>query len=176
MIVDAHQHFWNLDDPGRAWPTVDLAAIYRDFGPPDLHPLLAEHGVAATVLVQSMECEQETERLCALADRTHWIAGVVGWSDLKAPDAPARIARLARRRALRGLRPMLQGLDDPRWIDDEALAPAVAAMLAHRLSFDALVMPRHLEALGAFARRHPALPIVIDHAGKPPIASRRFDA
>lgn len=170
MIVDAHQHFWKLSDPGRDWPPPELGAIHRDFGPGDLKPLLDEHGVSATVLVQSQETEDETLRMLELAERTPWIAGVVGWTDLKALDAPARIARLARHPKLRGLRPMLQSLADERWIDDPALGRAVDAMCAHRLVFDALVKPRHLPGLIAFARRHPALPIVIDHAAKPPIA------
>jgi L-fuconolactonase len=171
VIVDAHQHFWQLDEEGRDWPTQELAPIYRDFGPSDLRPLLRAHGVDATVLVQSMECESDTLRMLDLAGHTPWIAGVVGWTDLKAVDAPERIARLAQAPKLRGLRPMLQGLDDERWIDDPALAPAVEAMLACGLAFDALVQPRHLAGLFAFARRHPGLPIAIDHAAKPAIAA-----
>jgi L-fuconolactonase len=65
---------------------------------------------------------------------------------------------------------MLQDLEDDNWIADAALAPAVDAMLRHGLSFDALVLPRHLPALHAFAVRHPDLPIVIDHGAKPLIA------
>lgn len=175
MIVDAHQHVWRLDDPGREWPTPDLTAIHRDFKAGELRPLLAEHGVAATVLVQSMACEGDTERMLALAARTPWIAGVVGWTDLKAADAPARIARLARDPKLRGLRPMLQALPEDDWIADEALKPAVEAMIAHRLCFDALVLPRHLPALFTFARKHLALPVVIDHAAKPEIAGGQLD-
>lgn len=167
MIVDAHQHFWQLDEAGRDWPTPDLAPIYRDFDAPDLAPLLKRHGVDATVLVQSMACEQSTMRMLELAADTPWIAAVVGWTDLKAHDAPARIAALAQSPKLRGLRPMLQILEDDNWIDDAAVAPAVQAMLAHGLAFDALVLPRHLPGLLAFARRYPALPIVIDHAAKP---------
>lgn len=171
MIVDAHQHFWRLDEQGRDWPVPELPAIYRDFGAADLLPLLREHGVAATVLVQSMQSEEDTWRMLALAKRTPWIAGVVGWTNLKAPDAAERIAVLAQAPKLRGLRPMLQALEDDAWIDDAALTPAVEAMIAHTLVFDALAMPRHLPALYSFARRHAALTIVIDHAAKPPVAS-----
>ena len=170
MIVDAHQHFWRLEEPGRDWPTPSLAPLWRDFGPQDLAPLLREHGVAATVLVQSLPCERETARMLALAADTPWIAAVVGWTDLKGPDAAARIGQLAQAHKLRGLRPMLQNLADPDWIADQALAAAAEAMSAAGLAFDALVTPRHLGALYAFASRHPALPVVIDHAAKPPLA------
>lgn len=165
--IDAHQHFWQLAARAGAWPPAELVPIYRDFGPEDLSALLRQNGVAATVLVQSLPSEADTRYLLDLADRHRFIAAVVGWVDLKAPDAPQRIAAMAAHPKLRGLRPMLQDLDDDGWIDDPALTPAVDAMLRHGLSFDALVLPRHLPALLAFARRHPALPIVIDHLAKP---------
>jgi len=171
MLVDAHQHFWRLADRNGAWPPPDLAAIYRDFFPGDLAPLLARHGVAKTVLVQSMPNEDDTRFMLDLARHHPFIGGVVGWVDLKAPDAPARIAALAADPLLKGLRPMLQDLEDDGWIADPALAPAVDAMLRHGLSFDALVLPRHLPALVTFAQRHPDLPIVIDHGAKPLIAA-----
>jgi L-fuconolactonase len=120
--------------------------------------------------VQSMPNEDDTLFMLDLAKRHAFIGGVVGWVDMKHAEAPERIASLAADPRLKGLRPMLQDLDDDRWIDDEALAPAVHAMLAHGLSFDALVLPRHLPALLAFAERFPELPIVIDHAAKPAIA------
>jgi len=170
MLVDAHQHFWQLADRNGAWPPPELAAIYRDFLPGDLAPLLEANGVVRTVLVQSMPNEDDTRFMLGLAERHPFIGGVVGWVDMKAPEAPARIAALAQDPMLKGLRPMLQDLDDDRWIDDAALAPAVDAMLRHGLSFDALVLPRHLPALLAFAGRHPELPIVIDHGAKPLIA------
>ena len=108
-----------------------------------------------------------------LAERHAFILGVVGWVDMKAADAPARIAELARAPKLKGLRPMLQDLPDDSWIDDPALDPAVAAMLAASLTFDALVLPRQLKALAAFAERHGELPIVIDHGAKTLIAEGR---
>ncbi|MTV36973.1 amidohydrolase family protein [Duganella radicis] len=167
MRIDAHQHFWQLAARGGAWPPPSLAAIHRDFAPDDLSGLLRQHGVAATVLVQSLPSEADTRYMLALAERHDFIGAVVGWTDLKAADAPQRIAALAAHGKLRGLRPMLQDLDDDCWIDDPALAPAVDAMLRHGLRLDALVLPRHLPALLTFARRHPELPIVIDHLAKP---------
>jgi L-fuconolactonase len=171
MRIDAHQHFWRLAARAGAWPPPELTAIHRDFAPHDLQPLLAAHGIAGTVLVQSLPSEDDTRFMLGLADRHPFIRAVVGWADLKAPDAPARIAALAMHRTLRGLRPMLQDLDDDRWIDDPRLDAAIDMMLALGLVFDALVLPRHLPALLAFAERHPRLPIVIDHAAKPDMAS-----
>lgn len=173
MRVDAHQHLWLLAARQGAWPPPELAVLYRDFAFDDLEPLLRKHDVRRTVLVQSLPNEADTHFMLALADRHEAIGAVVGWTDLKAPNAPDRIAALAAHPKLRGLRPMLQDLDDEAWIADPALAPAVHAMIDHGLGFDALVLPRQLPGLLTFARRFPSLPIVIDHGAKPQIALAR---
>ena len=170
MRVDAHQHFWRLADREGQWPPPTLAAIHRDFGPEDLEPQLRACGIDATVLVQSLPSVEDTRWMLSVAARTPWVRGVVGWVDFKATDAAAQIDELARDPALKGLRPMLQDLPQDDWIDDSACAPAAAAMQRHDLVFDALVLPRQLPALGRFARRHPGLRLVVDHAAKPFIA------
>jgi L-fuconolactonase len=174
MLIDAHQHFWRIADRAGQWPPPSLAAIHRDFLPQDLEPLLAAAGIGGTVLVQTMESEADTAFMLDLAARHSFIKGVVGWTELKAHDAPSAIERLAGNKALKGFRPMLQDIAEDGWIADPALAPAVEAMIAHGLAFDALVLPRHLGPLLTFAERHPGLPIVIDHGAKPLIAEGRF--
>lgn len=169
--IDAHQHFWHLDARRGSWPTADLAAIYRDFLPDDLVPTLQANGIDGTVLVQSLPSREDTAFLLQVAHDHPFVRGVVGWVDLKADDAPQQIVQLAKDGNLKGLRPMLQDLPDDDWIADPRLAPAIDAMLECDLCFDALVLPRHLPSLLAFAQRYPALPIVIDHAAKPLISS-----
>jgi len=170
MRIDAHQHFWRVADRAGAWPPPTLAAIHRDFAPEDLAPLLQASGIDGTVVVQSLPSLAETRQLLAQARGTRFVRGVVGWVDMKAPDAVDTIAELARDPLLKGLRPMLQDLDDDAWIADPATAPAAEAMARHGLVFDALVLPRHLGALRTFVTRHPRLLVVVDHAAKPPIA------
>ncbi|WP_341892205.1 amidohydrolase family protein [Variovorax sp. YR752] len=170
MHIDAHQHFWRLADRQGQWPPPALAPLYRDFAPADLLPSLQRCRIAGTVLVQSLPSLGDTEFMLELAQRHDFILGVVGWVDLKSAGAPLYIAHLAQYRKFKGLRPMLQDLGDDRWIDDPALDLAVQCMVDHGLSFDALVLQRHLPALRCFARRHPDLPIVVDHAAKPAIA------
>jgi L-fuconolactonase len=71
---------------------------------------------------------------------------------------------------------MLQDLSDPRWMLQPALQPALDAMGTHGLVFDALVKGQpQLQALCEFVAAQPALTIVLDHAGKPPIASGALD-
>lgn len=178
MIVDAHQHFWRLSRGDYAWLTPELRVLYRDFEPADLAPLLAKYQVAATVLVQAAATEEETHFLFELAREHAFIQGVVGWTDFEAPDTARRIAALADAGAgkLKGLRPMVQDIADADWLMRSDLDSAFEAMIDRDLAFDALVRPRHFSALLTRLQRHPRLRAVIDHAGKPAIAQRGFDA
>jgi len=171
MQIDAHQHFWRLADRTGQWPPASLSEIHRDFLPHDLLPTLVTSGVAGTILVQSRAALADNNFMLELALQHDFILGVVGWVDLKDTHAAMQITRLAQYPKFKGLRPMLQNLPDPDWINDTALTPAIQAMLQHKLSFDALVLPAHLVPLAVFARRYPALSIVIDHAAKPLIAT-----
>jgi L-fuconolactonase len=172
MIIDAHQHFWQLSRGDYEWLTPEAGVLYRDYLPDDLAPLLKEHGVGATVLVQAAATEAESRFLLRLAREHAFVAGVVGWVDFEAADVGKRIAALATAGAgkLKGLRPMIQDIPDPRWIARSSLDAAFEALVAHELVFDALVRPVHLEALRERLLRHPRLRAVLDHAGKPDIA------
>ena len=175
-MIDAHQHFWRLSRGDYGWLTPSAGTIYRDYGPDDLRPLLDRHGIAATILVQAAPTEAETRFLLDIAARTPWVAGVVGWVDFEAPDAPDRIAALARETRLVGLRPMVHDIADRRWLERPSLRGAFDAMIQHGLVFDALVKPWHLDALACVVDRHPELVVVIDHGAKPPIESPTPDA
>lgn len=170
--VDAHHHLWQLARGDYGWLVPSLAAIYRDFELDDLAPLLAAAGIGTTVLVQAAPTVAETHFLLEEARRSRGlVAGVVGWADLAAPDAVATLAGLARDPLLKSVRPMLQDLDDPEWILRPDVDRALAALPGLGLRFDALVKPRELPALLAMVDRHPRLQVVIDHGGKPPIAT-----
>lgn len=168
--VDAHQHFWAVSRGDYGWLTPALEPLYRDFGPADFAPLARAVGVTQSIVVQAAPTVAETRYLLELARSHPLIAGVVGWVPLDDAEAPALIAELAREPKFKGVRPMLQDLPDDDWIARPTLAPAVDAMVAHRLVFEALVLTRHLPGLLAFAQRHPSLSIVIDHGAKPPIS------
>ncbi|MBW4331608.1 amidohydrolase family protein [Stakelama sp. CBK3Z-3] len=174
-IFDAHQHFWTIGGPGQSWPDADWPEIHRDFGPDDLRDATQGLDLAGTILVQSQADDRDTDWMCETVGRDSLVRGLVVWANLASEDAPERIALLAAREKVVGIRPMLQAIDDSDWIDSEALHPAIATMVAHGLRFDALVQPRHLRALQRFASAWPALPIVIDHGAKPPAASGQLE-
>jgi len=175
--VDAHQHYWSLQRGDYAWLTAGEATLYRDFTPEDLSGQLTDCAVGATVLVQAAATEAETRFLFGLARAHASIAGVVGWVDFAANDVEHRVRSLVREGGgkLKGLRPMIQDIDDPLWLEDASLDTAFHALLEHDLAFDALVTPRHLPVLERRLRRHPTLRAVLDHAGKPDIAGGAFE-
>ena len=170
--IDGHQHFWKPARGDYHWMDADSAALdplRRDHLPAELLPLMQAAGVSHTVLVQAAATEAETEFMLALAEQHSWVAGVVGWVDLAASDVSQRLAHLAAQGRLCGIRPMLQDLPDPEWLLRAPAPRAWQAMADLSLRLDALVNSQHLGALDALARRHPQLPVVINHAAKPPL-------
>jgi L-fuconolactonase len=178
MIIDAHQHFWDLSRADYDWLTPDQSILYCNYLPADLAPTLLDNGVKATVLVQAAPSEAETRYLFQLAQAHPFVAGIVGWVDFQSAGAPRRISALITdgRGTLKGLRPMIQDIPDPQWLSQPALDEAFEAMVTHDLVFDALVRPAQIDVLRARLMRHPNLRAVLDHAGKPDIANGGFDA
>lgn len=173
MKIDAHQHFWRLSRGDYGWLDVAdpaFAPLARDFAPADLLPFRMAYGVTKTVLVQAAPTEAETDHLLALADSDSGVAGVVGWIDLADPSRLPTLQRWAADPKLKGVRPMLQDLPEPNWLDHGPHPAMVQALIDLGLRFDALVRTEHLPALIRFAQRWPALPIVIDHAAKPALS------
>ena len=174
-MIDSHFHVWQLDRGDYGWLTPALQPIYRDVTPADWQRQAAPCGITRGIVVQAAPTEAETQFLLAqAAAHPALIAGIVGWVDMTAADAPHRIASLAADPKLVGLRPMLHDLPDPAWILRDALRPSLAAMQAADLTFDALIRPVHLPHVLTLAQRHPQLRIVIDHGAKPAIADDAF--
>ena len=171
MRIDAHHHVWRLARGHYGWLTPALAPIYRDFDLSDLAPHLTAAGMTGTILVQAAPTEAETHFLLDIAEGADIVRGVVGWIDFDAADALARIDALAARKLLVGLRPMVQDIADDDWLLGPHLAQLLDAMAGHGLVFDALVLPRHLPRLVTVVRRHPELQFVLDHFGKPHLAT-----
>ncbi len=99
-MIDAHHHLWDLAARehrwlmgGQPWATdAELARLRRSFTLGDLAALTAASGVTGTVVVQTVAEPWETPDLLALAEAGGLLAGVVGWTDLTAPDAADAVA------------------------------------------------------------------------------------
>lgn len=174
-MIDSHVHYWQPARADYGW-LLPGTPLDRDFGPAAAAPLLAAAGITGIVLVQAAPTEAETRYLLSLAAEDRQVRGVVGWTDMAAPDAPDRLATLARDPLLRGVRPMWQDIAEDDWMLHPEQAPAYRALTELGLTFDALARVRHLRHIPTLIERHPDLPIVIDHGAKPDIAAGGFGA
>jgi hypothetical protein len=66
--IDAHHHVWDLAVRDQPW-TADIPALRRTFTFGQLRPQLADAGISATVLVQTITVTEETPEFLALAER-----------------------------------------------------------------------------------------------------------
>ncbi|MGX1135005.1 L-fuconolactonase [Streptomyces glaucescens] len=176
MTVDAHHHVWDLSVRDQDWITGPaLAPLRRTFTLDDLRPEAGAAGVDRTVLVQTVTAPEETPELLALAAASDGlVAGVVGWTDLTRPDIADELARL---RALpgggrlKGIRHQVQSEPDPEWLLRPDVRRGLAAVADAGLVHDLVVRPHQLPACARAAAGHPGLTFVLDHLGKPPVAS-----
>ncbi|MFF2461023.1 amidohydrolase family protein [Streptomyces mirabilis] len=175
MRVDAHHHVWDLSVRDQDWITgPELRPLRRDFGVADLAPQARAAGVDRTVLVQTVTVPEETPEFLALAEQGELIAGVVGWTDLTRPDVADELAwlrGLPGGRHLKGIRHQVQGEPDPEWLLRPDVRDGLAAVAEAGLVYDLVVLPHQLPACVRAAAGHPGLTFVLDHLGKPPIAT-----
>ena len=174
-IVDAHHHLWDLGVRDQDWITgAALAPLRRDFLAGDYQPLAGQNGVGASVVVQTVTVPGETPELLALAATSDLIAGVVGWADLTAPGLADRIAELSNGpggNKLVGLRHQVQSEPDPRWLTRADVLRGLAAVAGAGLVYDLVITAGQLPAAARAAAAVPGLLFVLDHLGKPAIAS-----
>ncbi|MGW7041822.1 amidohydrolase family protein [Streptomyces avermitilis] len=175
MTVDAHHHVWDLSVRDQDWITgPELQPLRRNFTVADLEPAARAAGVDRTVLVQTVTVAEETPEFLALAAESELIGGVVGWIDLTRPDAADELARLAELPGgayLRGIRHQVQGEPDPDWLLRPDVRRGLAAVAGAGLVHDLVVLPHQLPACVEAAAGLPELTFVLDHLGKPPIAT-----
>ncbi|MDO6487563.1 amidohydrolase family protein [Colwellia sp. 6_MG-2023] len=167
--IDSHQHFWQLSRGDYDWLTPELALLYKDFLPSDLSPVLEECDVNNTILVQAAPTVEETEFMLKLADNTDFILGVVGWVDMESDKAISQLESFSQNPLFKGIRPMLQDIEDVNWMLKPELASVFEYLIDKGLTFDALVLPKHLDALYLLLKKYSDLKVVIDHGAKPPI-------
>jgi L-fuconolactonase len=174
-IVDAHHHVWDLSVRHQPWlDQPDLAPLRRNFLLSDLEPEAAAEGVTSTVLVQTVTEPGETPEMLALAAGSDLIAGVVGWVDLEAPgaaDALGALQALPGGDFLVGIRHPVLVEPDPDWLTRPAVLRGLADVAAAGLTYDVVLMPRHLRAAVAAAQATPQLTLVLDHFGNPEIGT-----
>lgn len=167
-MIDSHQHFWKYDPAEYEWIDDSMAALQRDFLPPDALREMTRVGVTGSIAVQARQTLDETRFLLDLADRFSFITGVVGWIDLQAGDIEQQLSEFQHRPALVGVRHIVQAEPDG-FLARPALLAGIAQLERTGLVYDILVYARQLRDAVAFARKFPRQQFVLDHLGKPDV-------
>jgi len=175
MNIDAHQHFWHYSAEEFDWIDESLSALRRDFLPVELKQEIEAAGIDGVVSVQARQTLQETDWLLELANEHDFILGVVGWVPLMEPEISEHLARFAARKKLKGVRHVVQGEPDDKFILRDDFNAGVTALGEFGLAFDILVYERHLPYTIEFVDRHPEQVFVLDHMAKPRIKAGLID-
>jgi L-fuconolactonase len=149
--------------------------LRRAFLPEDLRPLLQETGVVQSVLVQAQASLDETYWFLRLAEANYFIAGVVGWVDITAPDLAEVLDKLMQHPKFKGVRHQVEDEPDEAWLNRPDVLRGFKELARRNLPYDLLIKPKHLRYIPAIAEQIPELRMVVDHIAKPAIVLNDFD-
>ena len=173
-IIDSHQHFWDINLNNYPWLKSDNQVLYRNYLPKDLVPLLRNNKISATVVVQASPTVNETKYLLNIAKHTEMVKAVVGWIDLSNFKSIKKLQHLSKNTLLKGLRPMLQDINDYNWINNQTNDDVMRCLSSLGLSIDLLINSHHISSVIKFIEKWPNIPMVINHFAKPNIDENHF--
>jgi L-fuconolactonase len=173
--IDSHAHLWDLDRRDQGWIGVD-SPLRRNFGIDDLRAATAPTPISRVVLVQVINDEAETWDFLACSAREELIAGVVGWTDIAAPNVSDKLGELMATGHLVAIRHQLLAEPDPiAWLQRSDVHRGLAELARSNVVFDLLIRPEHFAAAIDVVRAHPSLQFVLNHIGKAPIAAGKLE-
>jgi L-fuconolactonase len=175
-IVDAHQHFWDIDRFDYWWLTPERDVLRRNYLPEDLIPLLSQSSVNRTVAVQAHNSLMEANWLLELASANDFLAGVVGWVDLTSRDVARDLDLLQQHPKFKGVRHSIEAEPDDAWMLRKDAGQGFGELERRGIPFDLIIWPRHLKYLPQLREKCPRLRLVIDHVALPPIAEKKMES
>lgn len=170
LVVDAHQHFWDITRFEYSWMTPELTILRRSFLPADLGPVVKQMGVDRTILVQAQHSLEEAHWLLELARANEFIAGVVTWADLTGPSLGKDLDEQQAHPKFKGVRHIVHDEPDDAWIVRPGVLAGLAELERRGIPYDLLFRPQHLKHALMIREHCPRLRMVVDHIAKPPIA------
>ena len=175
-IIDAHHHVWDLAVRDQDWITApDMArAAPQLLGRRPAPAARTRPESPPPCWSRPSRSRAETPEMLAVAAADPLVAGVVGWTDLTSRPSPMSSpgsGPVAGGSYLAGIRHQVQSEPDPDWLRRADVIRGLRAVAAAGLCYDLVVLPHQLAAATYAAAAVPGLTLVLDHAGKPPIAS-----
>jgi L-fuconolactonase len=173
MIIDAHQHVWDLSRARYDWLGPELSPINRTITQDEVLPALRRVGVDGVVLVQAADNREDTDYLLEVAHAFRQVVAVVGFVPL---EQPARVAEelpaLKANPLVVGIRNLIHEQPDPDFLLRPDVNESLGLLAASGMTFDLVsALPRHLQHVPELSERHPELRMVIDHLSRPPIGA-----
>lgn len=187
-LIDAHQHFWDLernylpwlcDEPMIPFRYGDYRAIRRNYLPEDYRRDTANFRIAGTVYVEAewdpRTPVEETRWIHELADKEGLPTVMVAQARLNQPDVGEVLAAHCDFPRVRGIRhkptaarsaaEVVPGV--PGSMGDPAWRRGFALLAEHRLSFDLQTPWWHFDEAAELAEAYPETHIIINHTGLP---------
>jgi len=165
-LIDSHVHIWDPTALEYSWLEGELD---RPYLPPEY-----QAGAPATTGVIVVEAGASgIGDDVAWAESLDWPAllGVVAYAPLeKGSGVATELEALRSRGRTVGIRRLLQD-EPPSFWEEPALLDGLRAVAAAGLPFDACIRHHQLAALTGLLAKVPELPVVLDHLGKPPVAT-----
>jgi predicted TIM-barrel fold metal-dependent hydrolase len=187
-IIDAHQHFWDLERNYLPWlkhePMIpfrygDYSAIRKSYLPADYRRDTQGHHVVGSVYVEAewdpKDPLGETRWVHELAAREGLPSAMVAQAWLDAADVEEVLAAQAAFPLVRSVRckPKAAKSPDemrpgaPGSLTDPAWRRGYALLERHGLAFDLQVVWWHLPEAAELAEAHPGIPVILNHTGLP---------
>ncbi|HEV8484947.1 MAG TPA: amidohydrolase [Blastocatellia bacterium] len=177
MIIDTHQHLWDLDLFSYSW-CAGIPELNRSFRMADYLEATRGLEIYKTVFVEPDVDEpfmlDETRFIARLAEEDNLLEGVVATGRPEQPDFKAYIDQIARHPKLKGIRRVLHVQPDdlsesPLFIDN------IRSLEEHGLSFDICVLSRQLPKAISLINHCPGVSFILDHCGNPLVKEREME-
>jgi predicted TIM-barrel fold metal-dependent hydrolase len=187
QIIDAHQHFWDLERNYLPWlsdrPVAfrygDYSALRRNYLPADYLRDSAGFEIVGSVFVETEWDPADPLGEVAWVEQVRRESGlpsvVVAQAWLDRSDAPEVLAAHGRNAIVRGIRHKPRAAPSPDAVEpaapgsmaDRAFREGFALLAEHGLSYDLQVPWWHLDEAHELAEAFPGTQIILNHTGLP---------
>lgn len=175
MLADTHIHIWDFNRAEYTWLKGNTTILNRSYTIEELETERREAGVTSGILVQAANNFEDTDWMLQVAEKTDWIAGVVGWLPLTDPAAVLKALerKYGKEKYFKGVRHLIHDEADPKWLLQSSVIDSLKILAEHDIPYDVVgVLPAHIETAIEVAEKVPGLRMVFDHINQPPVQSK----